>query len=467
MPYLGKYLAPSGRTAILSMIAFLFISVLSLQAQSELEIRSLIREGDVKKLIKADDYKANADQLVEEASQLSMDVLLMQADPNLDEKAKTKKAGQIEGQAKQKQIQASSLYEKCNEIKFAVYKQYIDEFWKTHEGEETTYLNAKLLEEQSSDHFFQAVSYRIEARKIDDLNMRLDKLSEANNLENEALKKQITALTTYYLKGEVPAVEADPVASTEVLSDFADSSFAETEVLLARTDTLVEESRDYRIETDTLSFDSAGANIMPMQDAGRPPEDKALTVEPLAGHNLPSEFLFRIQVASSKVPLSIGQLKETYPGDYPVELIPEYDGYNYQLMGVRLYSDAVQLLKKVNTSGAFIVAYDNGVKVGLDEAVEDTEELEKNVRTYGRKGQIQETEFHLQIAASRRPMPSQELDSLYTGPEPVVVIYEDGWYKYHLKAGNSFDGAKKLLQSCLVDQAFIVSYKNAARVIVK
>ncbi|MFO7370121.1 MAG: hypothetical protein R6X09_07630 [Bacteroidales bacterium] len=449
------------------MLTFLFVSVLSLHAQRELGIRSLIRDKDVRKLIKADDYKADADQLVEEATRLNMDVLLMQADPNLDEKTKAKKAGRIEGQAQQKQIQASSLYEKCNEIKFAVYKQYIDEFWETHEGEETDYLNAKLLEEQSSDHFFQAVSYRIEARKMDDIYMRLDKLSEANNLENEALKKQITALTAYYLKGEVPAVEANPVTATKVLSDFADSSSAETDDLLARTDTLAEETRDYSIETETLPFDPAGTNIILMQDAGFPSGDKALTVEPLAGHYLASGFLFRIQVASSRIPLSLGQLKEAYPGDYPVELIREDDGYNYQLMGVRLYSDAVQLLKKVNTSGAFIVAYDNGVKVSLAEAVEDTEELEKNVRTYGRKGQIQETEYHLQIAASRRPMPSHELDSLYAGPEPVVVIYEDGWYKYHLKAGNSFDTAKKLRQSCLVDQAFIVSYKNATRVIVK
>lgn len=424
MLYLSKYAVPSGRIVILSLISFLFVSVLSLHAQRELEIRPIINEKDVKKLIKADEYKANADQLTEEASQLSRDVLLMQADPNLDEKTKVKKAGQIEGQAQQKQIQASSLYEKCNEIKFAVYKQYINEFWETHEGAETDYLNAKLLEEQSSDHFFQALSYRIEARKMDDLYMRLEKLSEANNLENEALQKQITAIAACYLKGEMPAEQYNPVAAAEVLSDIADSSFAETTDLYERIDTL-------------------------------------------AAPYLPSELLFRIQVASSRIPLSIGQLKETYSGDYSVELIREDDGFNYQLMGVRLYSDAVQLLNKVNTSGAFIVAYDNGVKVTLTEAIENTEELEKNVRLYGRKGQIQEKEYHLQLAASKRPIPSNELDSLYAGPEPVIVIYEDGWYKYHLRAGNSFDTAKKLLQSCSVDQAFIVSYKNAARVIVK
>lgn len=670
MPYLGKYSVPSGRTAILSVISFLFASLLSLHAQGELEIRSIINEGDVKKLIKADEYKVNADQLTEEASRLNMDVLLMQADPDLDEKTKAKKAGQIESQAQQKQIQASSLYEKCNEIKFSVYKQYIDEFWKNHEGEETDYLNAKLLEEQSSDHFFQALSYRIEAKRIDDVYSRLMKLNDANSLENEAIIKQVTALAAYYMKIETPAVsEAAPDAETKAdlyeettpavvseipemavtqadfsevdttknqpglpenftgqpvpdameapvatlddtqivpadeglpdrmeinqsmidsynryialgnfndttlstgkiagIHDFdtdrmlqlwyeyiyghqiyepqqelaktADSSILAEEVIPAVTTRpvsdekseigiITEENRGkiipadeeviYRVQIaanrtelsqralsrmyygqksvemvnengwykysvgDFATYEEASKfrNSTGMSNAfvvayrkgtqfvsGRSEvvEEAYRVFTPEGEQRLPSGILFRIQVAASRVPLNMGQLRRIYTGDYSIEMIKEDGWYKYQFMGVRLYSDAIQLLKHVNTKGAFIAAYENGAKIDLDEAVIKTKELEDKVRSYGRKGQLQEIEFHLQLAASRVPVSSDELKLLYGGSEPVSVIYEDGWYKYHLKSGNSPEMAAELKKTCLVEKAFIVPYKRAAKI---
>lgn len=669
MLYLRKYSSTSGRPVILSILAFLFVSVMSLHAQSELEIRSIIREGDIKKLIKADEYKTNADQLVEEASQLNMDVLLMQADPNLDEKTKAKKAGQIESQAQEKQSQASSLYEKCNEIKFSVYKQYIDEFWKAHEGEENDYLNAKLLEEQSSDHYFQAVSYRIEAKKIKDLYIRLEKLTEANNLENEALQKQISALSAYYMKGEVPAGEYTPVAETkaslvedttplleselppeaaepvdfpeadraqphpdlpqnyaeqaipdtgelpvvadertpylpaektlpegmeidqsvidfynryitsgnfndttlstgkiagitefntdrmlrlwyeymygqqtyesgQVIAEATDSAVVAEEVIPAVTTPpaadekaeigiVTEENRReiipadeeviYRVQIaanrtelsqralskmyygqksvemvnengwykysvgDFATYEEASKfrNSTGMSNAfvvayrkgtqfttGRADvvDEERHAFFPGGDQRLPAGILFRVQVAASRVPLNVGQVKRIYPGDYPVEMIKEEGWFKYQFMGVRLYSDAIHILKNVNTPGAFIVAYNNGVKINLAEAVRDTKELEDKVRTYGRKGQIQEIEFHLQLAASRIPASSDELKLMYGGSEPISIIYEDGWYKYHLKAGNSPETAEQLKKSCLVEKAFIVPYKRAAKI---
>jgi hypothetical protein len=133
-------------------------------------------------------------------------------------------------------------------------------------------------------------------------------------------------------------------------------------------------------------------------------------------------------------------------------------------MGVRLYSDAIQLIKNVNTTGAFIVAYENGTKLNLAEAVKKNKDLENSVRSMGRKGLIDEMEFHLQLAASRAAMPPEELKTLYGGSEPVAVIYEDGWYKYHLKAENSPEMADQFKQSCAVPGAFIIAYKRAAKI---
>jgi hypothetical protein len=185
---------------------------------------------------------------------------------------------------------------------------------------------------------------------------------------------------------------------------------------------------------------------------------------PAGINKLPSGLIFRIQVAACRVPLTVSQLKAIYTGNYPLEMIFEDGWYKYQFMGVRLYSDALQIIKNVTTAGVFIVAYDNGNKINLADAVKKNKELEKTVKQQGRRGTIDEIEFHLQFAASRVPMHEEELKSLYSGSEPVSVIYEDGWYKYHLKAGNSASEAEQYRTSCGVPKAFIVTYKRAAKI---
>ena len=615
----------------LYLVCFLLVSVSNLHAQDEIAIRPIIKAGDIKKLDKAEGYKVEAEKLIEEANRLNMEVFTVQADPSLDEKAIGKKTAQLESQAQQKQVQASALYEKCNEIKFILYKRYLDEFWNAHAGEESNYLNAKLLEEQASDNYFQATSYRIEAKRMDEGYAKVEKLTEANNLENQGIQKQLTALGIYHGIGESVSEEAPPVENLPVVT--TEQPVEDVTVTLAPADlatpgTFAEKTLPEQVEinqsmideynryiatgqfTDTTlstgqiagitTFDadrmlqlwyeyiygreSLGIepDITAKADSMQIPEEEKLTEQiPAAGseekeigivtdenrgtlipaddeviyrvqvaanrsalsqralsrmyygnknveminengwykysvgdfttyeeasqfrkssgisnafvvayrkgtrfltgtaevveipqgiytpageQRMPAGLIFRIQVAASRVPLTVGQLKRIYQGNYPVEMISEDGWYKYQFMGVRLYSDALQIVRNVTTTGAFIVAYENGIKINLADAVKQNKELENTVKTLGRKGHIQEIEFHLQLAASRMAMPPDELKAIYGGPEPVSVIYEDGWYKYHLKAGNSSEAAEQFRQSCGITRAFIVPYQRAAKI---
>jgi hypothetical protein len=609
---------------------FLVFFVLPLHAQDETTIRSVIKEGDIKKLDKADGYKVEAEKLIEEANRLNMEVFTVQADPNLDEKAIAKKSAQLESQAQQKQVQASALYEKCNEIKFVLYKHYLDEFWKDHVGEESNFINTKLLEEQASDNYFQAISYRIEAKKMDNGFARVEKLTEANNLEIQALQKQITALGTYYgigervseqtpSDGELPITptsqpvdemqgaylpaenvpdrpdektlpgqieinqpmidtynrymstgqytdttlstgeiagattfDADKMLqlwyeysygrdSSQALPELeanADSlqingkeqlagqiqptGHAETEIgivtdenrgLLVPTDDeviyrvqlaanraeltqralsnmyygnmnveMINENGWYKYSVgDFTSYDEAskfrkssgiknafvvayrkGTRFKPgTSDKAELPQGTNISV---SEQRVPPGLIFRIQVAASRVTLTVGQLERIYQGKYPVEMISEDGWYKYQLMGVRLYSDALQIVRNITTTGTFIVAYENGLKIRLADAVRKNKETENTVKIHGRQGNIQEIEFHLQLAASKIAMSPDERKALYGGSELVSVIYENGWYKYHLKAGNSAEMAAQFKQSCGIDKAFIVAYQRAAKI---
>jgi hypothetical protein len=624
-----KYNNRAIRLPILVLFLLLFTPI-KLLAQDETAIRPVIESGDLKKLMKADAYKDDADKLIEEANRLNMEVFSVQADPDLDEKAVTKKTGQLEDQAREKQVQASALYEKCNEIKFTVYKKYLDDYWNTHAGQESDYLNAKLLDEQASDNYFQAASYRIDAKRMDEGYAKVEKLTEADNLEIQAIQKQLTALGIYYgIEGttsrdtpaqeEIPAMPegqaavkdtfistpAAPVASVspettlpgQVALDpvmmerynryITSGQFIDTTLSTGQiagitsfdTDTIlqlwyeylyghgaVETTSAFATEADTLQeitevlpseqkvpsgTENAEIGVITDENVGHmiPADEEVIyrvqlaanrselsqralsrmyygnkgveminengwykysvgdfdTYEeaskfrkstgltnafvvayrkgtkftpgtaaaeikpapaytPVGEQKTPAGLIFRIQVAASRNPLTIGQLEKIYPGKYPVEMILEDGWYKYQFMGVRLYSDAVQIIQNVTTSGAFIVAYENGTKINLAEAVKVSRELERTVQARGRKGNIDEIEYHLQIAASRTAMKLEELQMIYSGSEPVAVIHEDGWYKYHLKAGNSPELAEQFKQASNVAKAFIVPYKRAAKI---
>ncbi len=595
----------------LPFIYFLLSVPVNINAQDETSIRTIIEAGDVKKLVKADEMTRDADLCIEEASRLNMEVFTVQADLDLDEKSITRKSSQLEKQAIQKQIEASGLYEKANEIKFAVYRKYLDAFWKSHEGEESSYINAKLLEEQASDNYFQAASYRIDARRLDDANTKAGKLTEADNLETEAIHKQLTALGIYYGIGEDQHVEeavlpaetvsapgdkettlpgqlqinqemidmynryisagqlTDTTLSTGYIAgvtefetnnllklwydyiyghDIAGAEYAvaaNKDTLQAVTENSVteqapdvgkkpmeigivtDENKDqiipadeeiiYRIQIaanrtelsqralgkmyygnkrveminengwykysvgdfgsyeDASAFRKASAienaYIVAYRKGTRFEQGPALTeikppvaYTPEGEQRMPSGLVFRIQVAASRVPVTVGQLKRIYSGNYPVEMISEDNWYKFQLMGVRLYSDALQILKNIQVNGVFIVAYDDGIKVNPAEAVKRSRELEQEVQSRGRKGVINEIEYHVQIAASRNVIKQDELRSLYGGPEAISIIFEDGWYKYHIKAGNAPELAEQFKRECGIDKAFIVPYRRAVKI---
>jgi hypothetical protein len=41
---------------------------------------------------------------------------------------------------------------------------------------------------------------------------------------------------------------------------------------------------------------------------------------------------------------------------------------------------------------------------------------------------------------------------------------ENGWYKYYIAAGNSYENAKKIQSECGSDKTYIVPYKNGRKI---
>jgi hypothetical protein len=641
-----------------TIILFFRFTLPALSQQDEL-FSSVFSNSDIKKLEKTKEYETEAEGLIEEANELYMETFAVQGNYEYDEKTIEKKVKQLESKAQKKQIEAAKYYELINQTKFGIYKTYIEKFWSDFEGDENDYVNARLIEEQSNDYYFQASTLRAEAEKIADVKDKVDKLNSAHDFEVKALDKQLSALAIYYNIGytagetvretvpaEIETVETEPaqpqvtyeepayrpaetvtmaepaltqpaetgqaraqveedvfvnqmiinmydqymsdesrqpvnVLTPQMLSDitYFDSdkilnmwySYAYDTLykgvpekppgLYAATDSLGEEltmegqeaagtgqeqmvpteyeemiatvegdiSESYHIPEgdeiiyrvqiaalktqltqralskiyygnknvemlnedgwfkysigDFYTYDDAdkfrkqcavknafivayrkGQKFVPGGISDLVSAQYAETAPDLITSRYDVGLIFRVQVAANRVPLTKEQLSRIYKDDYPVEMMYEDGWYKYQVLGVRLFSDALRILRNAEVRGAFIVAYDKGAKHNLYAAVSRSKKIEKEVQTYGRKGRLNEIEWHVQIAASRIPLTQNELSNIYRGDHDISLVIEEGWYKYRLKAGSSYTAAKEIKQNCNVPKAFIVAYYRAKKV---
>ncbi len=640
-------------------IIIYFISASLLYSQHDNLIQSIFSNSDLKKLEKAKSYEIKAEVLIEEANELYMETFAVQGNYELDEKTINKKVKQLESKAQKKQVEAAQYYELINQTKFGLYKSYIEKFWSEFEGDESGYVNARLIEEQSNDLFFQASTLRSEASKIADQKEKVENLNSAYDLEIKSLEKQLSALSIYYgieYTPEEKAAETVPEAVTDVevsepvqqdiyyqepvdqetelppvrdivISEpsrtdieedvmvnqmiidlyekyMADESRQPTNVLtpeilsgityfdadkihniwysyafdtlyegtpappeelLAVADTIAEVEEGTEVPEELAYEEPAEEELIPTEYEERiavvedevgdsyyvPEGDEIIYRVQIAAHRTQltqralskiyygnkgvemineegwfkysigdfityadadkfrkqcgvknafivayrkgqkfvpggiSEvvsaqyektasdlitpgydigLMFRVQIAANRVPLTKEQISRIYKDDYPVEMVQEEGWYKYQILGVRLFSDALRIIRNAEVKGAFIVAYDDGMKQNLYIAVKHSRSLEKVIETHGRKGKLNDIEWHVQVAASRFPITAANLSRIYRGNHEISVVIEEGWYKYRLKAGSSYSAAKEIKQQCGVPRAFIVSYYRAKKV---
>ena len=178
-----------------------------------------------------------------------------------------------------------------------------------------------------------------------------------------------------------------------------------------------------------------------------------------------NQVLFRIQIAANKAPFTFTDLKKICPANYPVEIVSEAGWYKYQFIGVPMFSDASRIMKEAAVTGAFIVAYQNSSKQNIAEAIKTNREFEKRIQKEGRNGLIQEVQYFIEFTTSKTFLRPEAVAKLYHGPEPVLVVMENGLYTYHLRAGYSIQDALDMKERTGLNNATIVAYKNAKKVV--
>jgi len=78
---------------------------------------------------------------------------------------------------------------------------------------------------------------------------------------------------------------------------------------------------------------------------------------------------------------------------------------------------------------------------------------------------VQESDlvFRVQIAASQKPFSSLSLDSIYSGMKDILLVRDNGWYRYTIGQCPTYHHADSLRKYVNIDDAFVVAYQNGQR----
>jgi hypothetical protein len=422
-------------------------------AQDESSIKPYLNSGDLAKLGKADKIKADADRQMEEVRSMNVRIQSLQKDSTLNARNKKKQVSLLQSQSWKKHVQASAAYEKSNDIKYGIYKKYLNHFWKEHEGQEANYINAKMLEEQARDNFAQASVYRRNTRHMNLGSVKVEKLAEANNLEAAAIRRQVSSLASCFGAGATVAatIPADSISHNNVPETKSQPTVTETPPVTVAAPVTVAPPVTFAAPVVVAPA------VIPEEKTGPVPAEKISSFD--------NQVLFRIQIAANKAPFTFADLKKICPGNYPVEIVSEAGWYKYQFIGVPLFSDASRILKEAAVTGAFVVAYQKTTKLNISEAAKANREFEKRLQAEGRSNLIGEIQYHIVLTSSKTFLNPGDVSKLYKGPEPVLVIMENGVYAYHLMAGYSLQDALDLKEKTGLNNAAVVTYKNAKKVV--
>ncbi len=162
-----------------------------------------------------------------------------------------------------------------------------------------------------------------------------------------------------------------------------------------------------------------------------------------------------VQIAASRTPISNQLLKSLYNGEDSVHTREEEGWIKYQLGGGESYEEARRIKQNVKVSGAFIVAYKNNAKQLLWKTTSWREFVQIKPKLV----------FVIQVSANKNKMTDDRKKSLevkYSGQ--VREIEEEGWYKYQLVVGDSYNEAVKKWKQIGTKVSFVVAYYNNKKI---
>ncbi|MCK5633395.1 hypothetical protein KAH94_06575, partial [bacterium] len=351
-------------------------------------------------------------------------------------------------------------------------------------------LKINLLEESADELYYKAEQLRNEAFGIDkkEKENRFTKLNEAQKFEKEGLDKQKQVIDIYLgitiieddsqgalaksedikinedlLKAYVDFMEEEEEDSQTPMESFKEIISSDSLSSASLRDAWVEiiYTEPEAIETTDVEQDST-SEIISKAVADQYDEPKDIVSEDAVKKKELNEknIIYKIQIAANKKPLSQNILRKIYAGNKNIKMIDENGWHKYSIGDFNTYSEADEYRKKIGVSQAFVVGYEDEVKVDvLAHKTEPSGDKQKSVSDLS-NGLI----FKVQIAADKVKMSENLLKNLYQGSEQIDLIEEGGWFKYSVGKIDSYEKAANLKKTIDAKGCFIVAYNNGVKV---
>ncbi len=495
-------------------LSFIFIVLFSISVLGQDGVPSFLLETewletkDQKKWDKLIEEHKEVDKLLSQSNELYLQADALAQESGADYEKNQKKVVKLENEAKDLYVEALEGYKDLYGSMLSVLESYIGEEEKQHAAySEMIYF---------SD---EATSLYKEVKKIE-TDTDKEKLTRANEMQLTSIEKGFSIFSTStenYSNTQVTQENAvdnnDVVLDNELYQKYkeyiSDSLIPDPIVveqlmemegddatLYAFKELLQQGSFDYDNNTQTSQGQPTDTSITAQTEQINSGQEEQQQVDQVQQSNAQHEFVgeqqeseslvksameasnsreyaspmvgvqheFRVQVAASKAPMSLSQLKAVYLGEYSILEYKEGNFYKYQIKGFRLFTDAQAVCSSSGVENAYIMAYMGASSVPLIEAVKEARNLEQEVKKVGRLKALQSIEFSVQVAASRVRLLQEQLESIYSGTYDISIIFEEGWYKYQILAGNDLKFALDALETCGVRKAFLVAYKNGKKI---
>jgi hypothetical protein len=111
-----------------------------------------------------------------------------------------------------------------------------------------------------------------------------------------------------------------------------------------------------------------------------PPADIFATIDKDAkvDSSLLREVIYKVQIAAHTMPLSNDYLKSIYNGDLKIDMIFEDEWYKYSIGRYLSFDEAEATCRECNIKKAFVVAYESGKHISIQDALKILEEKKQN-----------------------------------------------------------------------------------------
>jgi hypothetical protein len=297
------------------------------------------KKGDQKRMEKANKIiKENRDK-IQEAVNLFQPVT---SSPKNDKASPKEEQGQsdVNKAAFLKLKELSDIFQDANETRFETNKKYITNFWEKLRAQYVKELaKAKTLEIESNRFYKLALNRRQQALITSDYTKAYIALADALELEFIAIQKQSRALRKYQDWPVVyPYVWEDNVKPFDPNAKFNTIASADTG----------KNNANSIVATANNNNNSAQQEI----------EDEIPTI------------IFKVQIAAHTTTISNDELKLIYQGKFNIDMIYEDGWYKYSIGAFKDdYIQAQNLLRNAKVGKAFVVAYQNGKKLKIKEAM--------------------------------------------------------------------------------------------------